>query len=89
MQLTCSGEPVSVEAEVTSTFCGANASPEDEHLLADIVAAVMRSWCGFRGDTDRKLQRFKQVRELGDVDGDEPRTPLGVSPKRERNRRLK
>jgi hypothetical protein len=52
------------EVEVTFTFCGGNASPEDEHLLADIVAAVMRSWCGFRGDTDCKLQRFKQVRSL-------------------------
>ena len=33
-----SGEPVSVEAEVTSTFCGGNAGPDDYHLLADIVA---------------------------------------------------
>jgi hypothetical protein len=33
-----SGEPVSVEAEVTSTFCGGNARPSDYHLAADIVA---------------------------------------------------
>jgi hypothetical protein len=28
---------VSVEAEVTSTFCYGNAGPDDVHLLADIV----------------------------------------------------
>jgi hypothetical protein len=29
-----SGERVSVEAEVTSTFCGGNAGPDDVHLAA-------------------------------------------------------
>jgi hypothetical protein len=33
-----SDEPVSVEAEVTSTFCYGNAGPHDYHLAADIVA---------------------------------------------------
>jgi hypothetical protein len=37
-----SDEPVSVEAEVTSTFCYGNAGPHDYHLAADIVAVDER-----------------------------------------------
>ena len=32
-----SGEPVSVEAEVTSTFCGGGATEVDTHLLARVI----------------------------------------------------
>jgi len=49
-----SGEPVSVEAEVTSTFYGGNAGPDDDHLLADIVAVD--------GDIVRWLERRERRR---------------------------
>ena len=51
------------EEEITSTFCCGNASPEDEHLLADIVAidADIIEWLE-RRERRRKEKQERQCR---------------------------
>jgi hypothetical protein len=53
-----SDEPVSVEAEVTSTFCGGNAGPNDYHLAVDIVAidGGIVAWLERRGSRQDRCQ---------------------------------